>query len=51
MSEVIDRPLLDQEQPARTRLRIIDCDVHPSLHAKSDLNPFLAKRWQEHMKT
>ena len=24
MSEVIDRPLLDQEKPAKTRFRIID---------------------------
>src|SRR6202034_1221381 len=50
MSDVIDRPLLNQEVPARTRFRIVDCDVHPSLHAKSDLNPFLPKRWQEHLK-
>jgi predicted TIM-barrel fold metal-dependent hydrolase len=57
MSDVIDRPildreaLLDKEASAKSRLRIIDCDVHPSLHARSDLNPFLAKRWQEHLKT
>ena len=51
MSDVIDRPMLDQEAPAKTRLRIIDCDIHPSLHARSDLNPFLAKRWQQHLKT
>jgi uncharacterized protein len=51
MSDVIDRPLLDQEKSAKTRLRIIDCDIHPSLHARSDLNPYLAKRWQEHLKT
>ena len=35
----------------QSRLRIIDCDVHPSLHAQSDLYPFLPKRWQEHLKT
>src|SRR6202789_3403060 len=51
MSDVIDRPLLDREKSAKTRLRIIDCDIHPSLHARSDLNPYLAKRWQEHLKT
>jgi predicted TIM-barrel fold metal-dependent hydrolase len=51
MSDVIDRPILEQEKPANSRLRIIDCDVHPSLHARADLNPFLPKRWQEHMKT
>ena len=51
MSDVIDRPMLEQEASAKSRLRIIDCDIHPSLHARSDLNPFLAKRWQEHLKT
>src|ERR1700674_2212094 len=51
MSDVIDRPLAEPEASAKSRLRIIDCDIHPSLHSRSDLNPFLAKRWQEHMKT
>src|SRR5205809_4048085 len=51
MSDVIDRHVLDQEAPPRSRLRIIDCDIHPSIHAHSDLNPFLPKRWQEHLKT
>src|SRR6201987_1958057 len=51
MSEVLDRPLNQQDSSARTRLRIIDCDIHPSLHSRADLNPFLAKRWQDHMKT
>ena len=49
MSDVIDRPMLEQEASAKSRLRIIDCDIHPSLHARADLNPFLAKRWQEHL--
>src|SRR5882757_7876625 len=48
---VIDRPLLEQEAPAKSRLRIIDCDIHPSLHSRADLNPFLPKRWQQHLKT
>src|SRR5580692_4143596 len=51
MSDVIDRPMLEQEAPAKSRLRIIDCDIHPSLNARSDLNPFLSKRWQDHLKT
>src|SRR6201747_2673053 len=51
MSDVIDRPLAEPEASAKSRLRIIDCDVHPSLHARADLNPFLTKRWQEHLKT
>ena len=40
-----------EEAAAKSRLRIIDCDVHPSIHAHADLNPFLPKRWQEHLKT
>src|SRR5712672_2297015 len=51
MSAVIDRPLLEQEATAKSRLRIIDCDIHPSLHSRADLNPFLTKRWQEHLKS
>ena len=51
MSDVIDRPQLAEEATASTRLRIIDCDVHPSLHSRADLNEFLPKRWQEHLKT
>src|SRR5260370_8236428 len=51
MSDVIDRPLLEQEAAAKSRFRIIDCDIHPSLHSRADLNAFLPKRWQEHLKT
>src|SRR3981189_1580533 len=51
MSDVIDRPILEQEVAAKSRLRIIDCDVHPSIHAHSDLDQFLPKRWQEHLRT
>jgi len=50
MSDVIDRPLLDEEKPAASRLRIVDCDVHPSLRSTDDLNEFLPKRWQQHLK-
>ena len=35
MSDVIDRPILAEEEAAKSRLRIIDCDVHPSIHAHS----------------
>ena len=51
MSDVIDRPILAEEEAARSRLRIIDCDVHPSIHAHTDLDQFLPKRWQEHLRT
>src|SRR5258708_9008264 len=51
MSDATDRPMLEQEATANSRLRIIDCDIHPSLNSRADLNAFLPKRWQEHMKT
>src|ERR1700753_3050576 len=51
MSEVLDRPLSKEEQNAHNRVRLIDCDVHPSLRSRADLNEFLPKRWQEHLKT
>lgn len=34
---------------APTRLRVIDCDIHPSLRAPDDLNPFLPQRWRQHL--
>jgi len=49
MSDVIDRPMLETEITAARRLQIVDCDIHPSLHSRPDLNEFLPKRWQEHL--
>src|SRR6516162_2397667 len=42
MSDVIDRPTFEQEARAKPRLRIIDCDIHPSLHPRS--SPLIARR-------
>jgi predicted TIM-barrel fold metal-dependent hydrolase len=53
MSDVLDRTE-DRAAPqdaARSRLKIIDCDIHPALASREHLNAFLPKRWQEHMKT
>src|SRR5262245_47693689 len=36
---------------AQDKLKVIDCDIHPSLHTRADLYPFLAKRWQRHLET
>ena len=36
---------------AETRLSVIDCDIHPTMGSLSDLNPWLAKRWQQHIAT
>jgi predicted TIM-barrel fold metal-dependent hydrolase len=53
MTDVLDRTdeRLNPRKDGRARLKIIDCDIHPSLHSRDDLNAFLPKRWQEHLKT
>lgn len=44
MSEVLDR-----QTGSATKLRIIDSDIHPTLRAESDLNPWLSERWKKHI--
>jgi predicted TIM-barrel fold metal-dependent hydrolase len=44
MSEVLEPGV-----ETRTRLRIIDSDIHPSLRLDSDLDPFLSERWRRHI--
>src|ERR1700751_1988087 len=53
MTDVLDRMDDDTSlrNDARSKLKIIDCDIHPSLRSREDLFPFLEKRWQEHLKT
>src|SRR5262245_38428272 len=53
MTDVLDRTdeRANPKKDAPARLKIIDCDIHPSLHSRDDLNAFLPKRWQEHLKT
>ena len=34
---------------AISKLTIVDCDIHPAMRKPSDLYPFLAARWREHM--
>src|SRR5260370_26183747 len=50
MSDVIDRPILEQEVAAKSRLGIIDCGGLPSIHSDTDLHQFMSKRWQEHFR-
>jgi hypothetical protein len=46
MSDVIDRPALEQETSANNRGSSIAM-IHPSLHARSILS--VCQRWQEHL--
>ena len=34
---------------ARSRLKLIDCDVHHALRSSKDLFPYLATRWHRHL--
>ena len=34
--------------PAQTRLRVIDCDVHPAMRSGAELDRWLSSRWQQH---
>jgi hypothetical protein len=34
-----------------SKLKIVDCDIHPAFKKPSDLYPFLPARWREHMIT
>jgi predicted TIM-barrel fold metal-dependent hydrolase len=43
--------LPEQAAEARAKTAIADCDIHPGRATKTELYPFLAKRWQEHLET
>jgi predicted TIM-barrel fold metal-dependent hydrolase len=43
--------VLDRSPEPLTRLSIVDCDIHPTMKSLSDLDPWLEKRWQEHIRT
>jgi uncharacterized protein len=44
MSEVLDR-----DRKTQSRAGIIDCDIHPAMRSKTELYPWLAERWREHL--
>ena len=45
---VLEKISSDTSSAASTRLKVIDCDIHPSLPNRNAILPFLSKRWQEH---
>jgi uncharacterized protein len=44
MSEILERTAA-----AKTRLGIVDCDIHPTMQSLTALNPWLPLRWQRHL--
>jgi hypothetical protein len=47
MSTILELP--DTATDTTTRLKIIDCDIHPALGSARDLDPFLSARWRQHL--
>lgn len=49
----MNKPVTEAEitGEGRTRLRLVDCDIHPTQKKPSDLFPFMEKRWVEHMQS
>ena len=48
---VLEKTGSDTATPVGARLKVIDCDIHPSLHNRAAILPFLPKRWQDHFLT
>lgn len=43
--------LIDRPAESQTRLRVVDCDIHPTFRSEAQILPFLPQRWREHMRT
>jgi hypothetical protein len=48
-SRPADAPAFDAA--SRTRLPMIDCDVHHALRAPAALDPYLSQQWRTHLAT
>ena len=35
----------------QAKTAVADCDIHPARATKTELYPYLAKRWHEHLET
>src|SRR3954453_2676250 len=40
---------LEAASPPTTKTAIADCDIHPARATRTELYPYLAKRWQHHL--
>jgi predicted TIM-barrel fold metal-dependent hydrolase len=47
----VNIPQPKQQTPAEQGLSVVDCDIHPSVKSVDELFPFMAKRWQDHLRT
>src|SRR4051812_29796185 len=42
---------VQQDSSSATKMAIADCDIHPARATRTDLSPYLAKRWHAHLET
>jgi predicted TIM-barrel fold metal-dependent hydrolase len=40
---------LDRGTATEAKLRVIDCDIHPAMTAWTEVHPFLARQWIDHL--
>ena len=38
----------DRDTASATRLKVIDCDIHPALKSRASLDPYLSAQWRSH---
>src|SRR5262245_29362520 len=51
LSEPQSESAANPERQGKSRLKIIDGDVHPALRTPAELKPYLSQRWWEHFQT
>ena len=39
---------LERPDTAKTKLGIVDCDIHPAMTDRTELSRFMPLRWREH---
>ena len=47
--QVRERP--EPAASVSTKVAIADCDIHPARATRTELYPYLATRWHEHLET
>jgi predicted TIM-barrel fold metal-dependent hydrolase len=47
MVTTLEQPVTNQ----RSKLAVIDCDIHPALKSPRALDPYLSERWRKHRET
>ena len=49
-TDILERPPEQRAVPVHTRLRVVDCDIHPTAATPAEMFPFLEKRWVDYIR-